>query len=505
MAFNAKEQEIIKWGLANGKTKEQVSEAITNYRTGVTPKAVDVPEKEPNVFSRVGSDIKGASDNVTSIIMGEGENANKSTIRRATEATAEAFNAVPKVAIDIAPSPIRKGLSWVGEKIGQGFKLMTDAVASTNLFKEIGDLEAQGYISPETAPEFYKLKDALGTASATGQIAGDVLIADQAANVAQKVTDVTKKTLTATKDVIDDASSMVGDKFVSMTNDTPSSIMQRVARISKDKQAKFESVAGESVGKYLTSRGIFGNIEEITAQLYKRFRESYQLADDELAKLKGTFDPAPVKTALDELVARETRVSTPGAPSPILARVQELASKKAWSMSEINEIKRLFERNVKVDYLKQNLPESVARATNLDTAIRNWQFKQAQTLGLKNLPAINKETQLAKQLMDALGKEYAGMAGNNAISLSDWIMLSGGDITAIAGFLVKKGFSSKSVQSAIAKVLNKGKGAKDIKADVGPSQVRELPAPTSNVRSLINDGSVMKVTPAGKVNVRGQY
>lgn len=298
-----------------------------------------------------------------------------------------------------------------------------------------------------------------------------------------------------------DLSKQVSTMARGQAGSQPAKIMQRVARISKGKQAKFEQMAGESVGDYLTKRGIYGNIDDISTKLYDRFTKSKGVADDALAGLKGTFDPPQVKTALKQLMAREIKVSAEGAPSPDISTVANLYSKMdkgGWTMGEINQIKRLFEKNVKVGYLKQNLPDEVAKATNIDSAIRSWQFKQAETLGLKNLPKINKETQLAKQLLDELGREYSGSAGNNAVTLTDWIMLSGGDPTAIGAFLGKKTFSSKTVQSAIAKALNKGKPILgDVGADIGPSQVKALPAPTSGLRSQIGSDAPIKVAPSG--------
>ncbi len=270
----------------------------------------------------------------------------------------------------------------------------------------------------------------------------------------------------------------------------PEKIMQRVARISKGKQAAFEKTAGESIGTYLTKRGIYGDIDGISTQLFNRFEQSKAAADDALAGLTGTFEPQQVKTALTELAEREARVSAPGAPSQSLARVGQLQAKmerEGLTMSEINEVKRLYERNVKLDFVKQNLPEGVARANNIDDAIRTWQFDQAETLGLKNLPQINKETRLAKQLLDDIGAEYAGNAGNNAMTLTDWIMLSGGDPTAVGGFLAKKTLSSKKVQSSIAKSLNRGKPIMgDVKADIGTSQVKQLPAGKTGVPASQN-------------------
>jgi hypothetical protein len=250
----------------------------------------------------------------------------------------------------------------------------------------------------------------------------------------------------------------------------PENIMQRVARLPKGAQAKFEKTSGESVGAYLTKRGIFGDTENISQQLYKRFSQSKDTADAALAQLPGRYNPTPLRTALKELLERETRVSSPGALSKDFKRTRELnnkLNKGGLDMSEINEVKRIYERNVRLDFVKQNLPEGVARSTNLDNALREWQFTQAKKLGLNNLPDINKETRLAKQLLDAIGKETAGSLGNNALTLTDYILLAGGDPTAVSAFFGKKVLSSKAVQSAIAKKLYKGPKVASPKAQFG--------------------------------------
>jgi hypothetical protein len=250
----------------------------------------------------------------------------------------------------------------------------------------------------------------------------------------------------------------------------PENIMQRVARINAGDQTKFQKVSGESVGEFLTKRKIFGSSDKIATQLVEGFQKSKSKADDALSQLQGTFKPTPVKTILKELLEKEVKTSSPGALSPDLGRVRQLSSKfqrDGLDMSEINEVKRLYERNVKLDFLKQNLPDSVKKANNLDNAIRSWQFKQAEKMGLKNLPQLNKETQAYKMLADALGKKLSASGGNNAITLTDWIVLSGGDPTAIAGFITKKAFSSESLQSRIAQQLSKNQPKLDVVSQFG--------------------------------------
>ncbi len=243
---------------------------------------------------------------------------------------------------------------------------------------------------------------------------------------------------------------------------TSEEIMQRVARIPKSRQQLFEKTSGESVGAYLDKRGIYGNEEKILTQLGDRFVTHRNLADTEIAKLPGKFQATPIKTALEQLIEREVKVSSPGVLSPDFKKVQGLLSrynKEGLSMTEINEVKRLFERNVKLEFKKSlsSSPESIAKSTNLDNALRAWQFAKAEKLGLKNLGEINKETRLARQLLDDLGKEVSGLGGNNALGLTDAILVSGGDPAAIAMLITKKGFGSKTVQSKIAEILSKNK------------------------------------------------
>lgn len=276
--------------------------------------------------------------------------------------------------------------------------------------------------------------------------------------IAGKLKPIVGGSITKTKQAVKTGIQTTTSAVKETTEKIPASIMQRVARIPKSQQIKFKEEAGEDVGEYLVKRGIYGDTNEIAQGLYKKFSASKNMADKEIEKLPGVYKAAPIKETLQQLYLREKRVSSPGAFSKDFKRVSALAqkyNKEGLNMSEINEVKRLFERNVKLNYQKSlsAKPDTVARNTQLDTALREWQFGRAKELGLKNLDEINRETRLSKQLLDAIGKENVGVGGNNAITLTDWIVLSGGDPTAISAFLVKKGVSSKKVQSAIAKKL----------------------------------------------------
>lgn len=447
--LSPEELEIAKRAKELGKTREEALAGIQKYRAS----QANLPKQQkPNVLSHVGSVISTAGQNVQSAIAGEGQYQGESALRRGTEATAEAFSAVPKVALAVAPEPVREGAEKAGEVVGRAFKSLTDFIGSTP--------ELQKFVAEN--PKLAKaLEETAGTLSAGGEIAGNILGAQGTATTLSKGVDVAKNTISTGIEGLKSTSKAATAPIAETVGQTvkPENIMQRVARIPKGAQAQFEQMSGESVGKYLTKRGIYGNTDEIAEQLFKRFNESRNVADNALSQLEGVYQPPILKDMLSELVEREKRVSSPSTPSPDLARSQELLGKYnsgGISMDEINAAKRLYERNVRLGYNKMMNSEGVAKATNADTALRKWQFEQAKKLGLSNLDEINQETRLAKQLLDAIGKENAGSAGNNALGLTDWILLAGGDTTAIAGFLTKKVFSSKGVQSAIAKKLYKG-------------------------------------------------
>lgn len=188
MAFNQKEQEIINWGLQNGKSKDEVVKALRNFRVGITPQATQpAPEEseEKGLIDRIGGRISGAGAKVADIVSGEGEFAGQSPVVGGFKAAATALNTIPQVGYEVLPKFAREGLSKVGEVVGKGFSAVTDKLSETKLFKELGELEAQGFLTRETAPEYFKVKDTLDIASSAGQIAGDVLLADQTAKIAQ--------------------------------------------------------------------------------------------------------------------------------------------------------------------------------------------------------------------------------------------------------------------------------------------------------------------------------
>ena len=203
--------------------------------------------------------------------------------------------------------------------------------------------------------------------------------------------------------------------------------------------------------------------------------------------------------------------SAEGAPSPYLSAAQALLSKAqgdGLTQSEVNAAKRLYERTVKLNYVKDGVSGPIERANNIDNAIRSWQQETADKLGFSNIRGLNKETQLARMLVDAIGKKEGAQIGNNLVGLTDWIVASGipHDPASLSMLLGKKLFMSSKAQGTIAKLLSRGEKAATPTASVGamkPNPVLRLPAKGSAASNLppVVHGKSAGLFPSNKKGV----
>lgn len=415
------------------------------------------PALEDGLFSRVSNVINTAGRNVQEAISGEGQYAGQSPITRGFQAAGAAALAVPQTIAAVAPEPVRKAGEFIGEQAGKGFDVLTDEIASTKLFSDIGKLEAQGFINPQDNPEFYRLKEQLQVAKSSGDVASSVLSAQGTASTLQTGANIAGKGVTAAKRAISTGQQSILGKI-----DKPevaAHVMDKVSRLKPSEYQKFQEMSGgDSIGEYLTKTGNTQAPDKIILNEAKKFAQSKADVDSTLAQIPGKFKNDAIKETLKGVQERAKAVSSGKIKPAYNAELNEFI--KAYNeggldMSQINALKRLYEREVRLSYKKDiTAGANLAKATEVDSALRNWQFKTAKENGFANLAEMNKQTQLSKFIVDKLGNQMVGKSGLNDINLTDWVILSGGDPTAVGGFLTKKFFSSKAVQAKVAQLLN---------------------------------------------------
>ncbi len=336
------------------------------------------------------------------------------------------------------------GIKQVGEKVAE-------KLAGTEIMQRYASWEQK---HPEAAKDIQDVLDVVGLFGGKGAgelgTKGGGLLSEAAPNAVQWVKDGGKGAIRAAKS-------------------SPEEIMTRVARVTPTEQAAFKKISGGSIGEYLTKTGNFGTPEDIVIREAGKFLQSKSMVDDAFSKLPGEYRVGPIEDALKSVIRRGEKVSTPSAQADYLFRAKELLKKSAsmgLNMEEINWVKRTLEREVRLGYNKLMNADAVERAKNVDKAIRNWQLDKAADLGFTNLSEMNKQTQIARFITDKLGKSIASKEALNNLSLTDWVILAGGDPTAIGGFLTKKFFSSKAIQAKVAKLLSGEAGEGIITPDV---------------------------------------
>ncbi len=202
----------------------------------------------------------------------------------------------------IANSPA----AGIANLAGAGFNKVTDALGSTKMFQEAAAASPELPIERDikSGQEYLNLLPAPKVTGLAARAATDATAA-----VADSAVAGVKGVATKTAALGGVAKEVAGNVAA------PDAIMQRVARLSKGKQADFEAKAGVSVGKFLTDRKIFGNVDSITTQLYDRFQKSKGSVDAALDKLPGEYKSSAVGSMLKGLKAREASISSVGAPS----------------------------------------------------------------------------------------------------------------------------------------------------------------------------------------------
>ena len=163
--------------------------------------------------------------------------------------------------------------------------------------------------------------------------------------------------------------------------------------------------------------------------------------------------------------------------NPNLSKMEWLLNEyntKWWlEMPQINETKRFFERNNKFSYGRDMTAwEKTAWATNIDSNVRDWQMKLAEENGFTNLKELNKEIQASKFIMDKLAKNENGRLGNNAVTITDWIVAAPAmvDPTFLWWLVAKKVLWSNWFAKNYAKIVNKINSHKTIANKVADLQ-----------------------------------
>lgn len=170
MAFNTQEQEIIKYGVANGKSRQEVEQAISNYRSGVVPKPKVEEVPKETLGSKLATTGKETVNNIKDVASSDSNLASK-----ALQITGDvAGGAVGAVGDVISSTPVvGDAINAVAKPISAGIKATQDWIANNP--------SVQNAVSNETSNAIASFldqhPDIAKNAEAVNNIANAILIA----------------------------------------------------------------------------------------------------------------------------------------------------------------------------------------------------------------------------------------------------------------------------------------------------------------------------------------
>lgn len=232
--------------------------------------------------------------------------------------------------------------------------------------------------------------------------------------------------------------------------------IMRMNKLSKWVKADFEKRFWVNEWKFLNDRWIVWWNEETVNWLTTYMKGTKDEVDKWLAAIQWTFwkDNKILHEVADDVAAHAAEVSTRPEEVVKWRNLAEKAKTEWLTMSEINDVKRYYERNNKFTYYTDNNSKKLQRATNLDNDLRERQLDMADKNWFGNLRELNKETAASKYLLDAIWKEMRWSYWNDYFWLSDWV-LSSWTPEWFAMLLAKKWLSSDKVRTYSVKLFNR--------------------------------------------------
>ena len=195
-------------------------------------------------------------------------------------------------------------------------------------------------------------------------------------------------------------------------------------------------------------------------------------------KLIKTLEKADKLQKGKEVALANEFISIENKVKSVAKKVDKIAENVDTKLAEIKEelknVKKLFEKEVKLGYNKLTDAPKIKQATYLDDAIRTFQDETASKLGFTNIRDLSKQIQASKFIIDKLGNKIVSNELLNGVSLTDYIILAGGEPASIGAFLTKKIFSNKGIQAKIAKMLSSGEVKPEIKANYSPQATKAI-------------------------------
>lgn len=326
MAFNTQEQEIIKFGASNGKSRAEVEQAISNYRAGIVPKKkVEEPlqPQEPSLGSNLADRAKTAGKEALNIATLGASTLSSQDVQEARQdpaqaglVTLQAFNRAFR-----APAEIAKAAGGaIGDVVSAGLKAtgvdkaISDAVAP--VVKPVVQSEGARLLAQNFNKLPQQTQDYLKTLPDIANLIGLEVIPAIATKAALK-----SPLNTTAFDAIKGSSGNLTQKAVDFISADPSKKVETILKRSTPEEldnylaiAEKSSVSGEAKSVF---EAVGDKMYEATKELKTKLDGIGKAKSDVMAKsgnIDFTAQTAPFVSKLEDILNSFTEIDKANAP-----------------------------------------------------------------------------------------------------------------------------------------------------------------------------------------------
>lgn len=265
------------------------------------------------------------------------------------------------------------------------------------------------------------------------------------------------------------------------------------------------NIAGTTPERWLLEKKLLGsNVDETVDLLDDVHIRSKAQVDDSLAKISKTYIYNRVEQTLD--ILEKSFEKTIGNEKTVerLAALKEKAP-SGLTLSEINEVKRLIDDNLDLFAITGDPKAGAVKKglLNIRQEIKRFIEDKAGENGVKNIKELNKDTQVSKEIKDAILKAETRRTPNNLLSLTDYIIggLAGvatQDLTKTLGVVIaKRIIFHPRFTTALARGLMKLSDA-DFKIVEAGLTRQSSPRAQQIIKTLVNEAVKTVSTPQGR-------
>lgn len=475
MAFNTQEREIIKWGLSNGKSQQEVETAISNFRQGITPTQPRTEGVDESFTGGLKQDLSTRTDRFGDISARQDTGPIEKKVQQFGQGAGLAADVIERTVEQIPGvkpvlGAIGAGINWLATSKFSPAKILGDQIGKSKALQETVEL----YDTDEN------FKDSVDAVANIARLGGDVQLASDAVRLTKSATSkiVSGARVIApkvSKAVSTAASKTKASQFVRDVTPTKQGLINESVSKALDFNPsdlnKIARATGNDVGVWLSDKNLIGVNKATTAtNIEKVFSDSFSTVRSEIAKITNTYKISEVPNYTKALTQVNKKINGVAGLEPAAQKVSALLKKKTVTLSDVQRAKELLDEHFSLYKITGDVAAGAEKLglSNIRRNLRKFIEEQVELNGGADIKLLNNDVSTSKTILETIKtRSPKGLTRSN-LKIGDLGAFGvgsvyGGPIGGLAAVLFKKLVESPSVRLRFAKWLDKVSDAQKAK------------------------------------------